>query len=273
MDLLFGTTNPGQAARAAAARRRPARSGWSRPTTSAGRCPRSRRTGGPSPRTPRRRPRRSRASPGCTRSRTTRGSAWTRSAARPASARPAGRSEEPGPEPASPVCELAGAAAAELGPVAGRAARDERNNDKLLAALAGVAATRAAARSTGRCSRSPARTGPSWRASPGACRGRIGHARRGDGGVRVRPAVRPRGGAAPRPAAGERARAAAARTMAELSPEEKDALSHRGEAFRRLPPVLEALAPRLDETRPETLGIRVLRERPGGPNPRRSSGA
>ena len=37
--------------------------------------------------------------------------------------------------PASPVCELAEAGAAELGPVAGRAARDERNNDKLLRAL------------------------------------------------------------------------------------------------------------------------------------------
>src|SRR5512135_3377010 len=33
--------------------------------------------------------------------------------------------EEPGVEPASPVCELPGVGAAELGPVAGRAARDE----------------------------------------------------------------------------------------------------------------------------------------------------
>src|SRR5512145_3138703 len=41
-------------------------------------------------------------------------------------------SEEDPEGPASPTCELAGAAAAELGPVAGRAARDERNNDKLL---------------------------------------------------------------------------------------------------------------------------------------------
>jgi XTP/dITP diphosphohydrolase len=31
-------------------------------------------------------------------------------------------------------------------------------------------------------------------------------------------------------------------TMAELSPEEKDALSHRGVAFRKLLPVLAALA-------------------------------
>jgi XTP/dITP diphosphohydrolase len=46
--------------------------------------------------------------------------------------------EEPGVEPASPVCDLPGVGAAELGEVAGRAARDERNNDKLLRALAGV---------------------------------------------------------------------------------------------------------------------------------------
>ncbi len=30
--------------------------------------------------------------------------------------------------------------------------------------------------------------------------------------------------------------------MAELSPEEKDAISHRGEAFRKIRPVLEQLA-------------------------------
>ncbi len=45
---------------------------------------------------------------------------------------------EPGPAPSSPVCDLAEAAAGELGAEAGRAARDERNNDKLLRALRGV---------------------------------------------------------------------------------------------------------------------------------------
>ncbi len=133
---------------------------------------------------------------------------------------------DPAPEPASPVCELAGAAAGELGPEAGRAARDERNNDKLLAALAGLAeplrgaeyqAVLSVARPDGSIVESVS----------GACRGRIGTARRGSGGFGYDPlfVARPDG-----------------RTMAELRPEEKDAISHRGEAFRRLLPVLARLA-------------------------------
>ena len=138
---------------------------------------------------------------------------------------------DPGPTPASPVCELAFEAAAELGPAAGRAARDERNNDKLLASLAGVPDARRGAQYVAVLS--VARPDGSVVASvSGGCRGRIGHARRGSGGFGYDPLFVPE--------------AQDGRTMAELGPEEKDALSHRGEAFRRLRPVLERLA--LDAT-------------------------
>ena len=139
--------------------------------------------------------------------------------------------------PASPVCELAGAAEAELGPVAGRAARDERNNDKLLASLRGVEDARrgGAYEAVLSLARPDGGVVASVR---GVCRGRIGHARRGAGGFGYDPLFVPEA---------EVSRAAAepsrpARTMAELSPEEKDALSHRGAAFRQILPVLARLA-------------------------------
>ncbi|WP_242395505.1 non-canonical purine NTP pyrophosphatase [Anaeromyxobacter oryzisoli] len=139
--------------------------------------------------------------------------------------------------PASPVCELAGAAAVELGPVAGRAARDERNNDKLLASLAGVPDARRGARYEAvLVVASP--DGARLATVTGVCRGRIGHARRGTGGFGYDPLFVPET---------ELARAAcepgsSARTMAELPAEEKDAISHRGSAFRQILPVLERLA-------------------------------
>jgi XTP/dITP diphosphohydrolase len=137
--------------------------------------------------------------------------------------------EEPGPEPASPVCELPGAAAAELGPVAGRAARDERNNDKLLSALSGVPDARRGAEY--QAVLALARPDGTIVASvTGTCRGRIGRVRRGTAGFGYDPLFLPDG--------------EDGRTMAELTPEEKDALSHRGDAFRKLRPVLERLAPR-----------------------------
>ena len=140
----------------------------------------------------------------------------------------------PGPALASPACELAGAAASELGPEAGRAARDERNNDKLLRALRGLP---------------DQRRGAEYRAvlvlaSPegevlasvlGRCRGRIGHERRGQGGFGYDPLFL----VSPEPGASG---GAAERTMAELDPLEKDAISHRGEAFRGLLPILARLA-------------------------------
>jgi XTP/dITP diphosphohydrolase len=134
---------------------------------------------------------------------------------------------EPGPAPASPVCELAGAAGAELGPEAGRGARDERNNDKLLAALEGQGDARRGAEY--QAVLSVARPdGTIVESVRGACRGRIGRERRGSGGFGYDPLfVLPERGD---------------RTMAELDPEEKDAISHRGEAFRKLLPVLARLA-------------------------------
>ncbi len=142
-------------------------------------------------------------------------------------------SDEEPEGPASPVCEMPGVAAAELGPIAGRAARDERNNDKLLRALAGVP---------------DARRGAEYRAVlalahpdgtivssvTGVCRGRIGHERRGTEGFGYDPLFLPD--------------IYPGRTMAELMPDEKDAISHRGEAARRLRPILEALVRTLDES-------------------------
>jgi XTP/dITP diphosphohydrolase len=134
-------------------------------------------------------------------------------------------------ELASPACALPSVAARELGPDLARAARDEANNDKLLASLAGAPAER----------RGGAYVAVLALARPdgailahveGRCRGRIGDARRGTHGFGYDPLFVPDAELA----------AGRARTMAELPPEEKDALSHRGAAFRALRPALEALA-------------------------------
>jgi XTP/dITP diphosphohydrolase len=141
---------------------------------------------------------------------------------------------EPGPGPASPVCDLGELGAAELGPVAGRAARDERNNDKLLAELSGVPDARRGAEYQAVL----ALAGPDGAivaTVTGSCRGRIGHGRRGTGGFGYDPLF---------VAEGE------ARTMAELPPAEKDARSHRGEAFRKLLPVIADLARRARQRNP-----------------------
>ena len=133
---------------------------------------------------------------------------------------------EPGPTPASPVCDLAEIALPELGVMAGRAARDEQNNDKLLAELAGVPDARRGAEY--RAVLALARPDGSIVATVGgSCPGRIGHARRGTGGFGYDPLFVPDG---------------ETRTMAELPADEKDARSHRGEAFRRIVPVLASLA-------------------------------
>jgi XTP/dITP diphosphohydrolase len=137
--------------------------------------------------------------------------------------------EDPVAEPASPVCALSEAGLAELGPVAGRAVRDEKNNDKLLRALRGVPDERRGAEYQAvLCLARP--DGSVVAAVTGRCRGRIGHVRQGTGGFGYDPLfVTGVGGGA-------------ARTMAELGAEEKDAISHRGEAFRQLVPVLAKLA-------------------------------
>jgi XTP/dITP diphosphohydrolase len=111
-----------------------------------------------------------------------------------------------------------------------RQARDQRNNQKLLAGLAGQPEDRRGAAYVAVL----ALAGPDGRilaSVEGRCRGRIGTAPRGTGGFGYDPLFVAEGRAL---------------TMAELPPEEKDALSHRGAAFRALRPVLERLAA-LDE--------------------------
>lgn len=119
-----------------------------------------------------------------------------------------------------------------------RDARDEANNELLLSRLAG---------------RREEERGAEYRAvlalaAPdggvvavvrGVCRGRIGVARRGAGGFGYDPLFLP--DAQPAPGAGAASRPPL--TMAELTAEEKDAISHRGAAFRALLPYLEKLAP------------------------------
>jgi XTP/dITP diphosphohydrolase len=145
--------------------------------------------------------------------------------------------------PASPVCELAEEAAPELGPAAGGAARDERNNDKLLSALAEVPDERRGAEY--RAVLALARPdGTLVTSVTGVCRGRIGRERRGGEGFGYDPLFVPEAELVRAGGSGEREPKASVppRTMAELSPEEKDALSHRGEASRRIRPAIEALA-------------------------------
>ena len=88
---------------------------------------------------------------------------------------------EPAPSPASPVCDLAEVAVAELGPVAGRAARDERNNDKLLRSLAGVPDEGRGAEYRAVLSLA-CPDGALVATVRGVCRGRVGHERRGAAG-------------------------------------------------------------------------------------------
>jgi XTP/dITP diphosphohydrolase len=117
------------------------------------------------------------------------------------------------------------------GPLA-REARDRRNNQKLLAALAGRAKDQRGAAYVAVL----ALAGPDGRllaSVEGRCRGRIGKAPRGTGGFGYDPLFVAEGRAL---------------TMAELPPGEKDGLSHRGAAFRALRPVLERLAA-LDEAK------------------------
>ena len=145
---------------------------------------------------------------------------------------------------ASPACGLAGAADRELGNELSRVSRDEANNEKLLRALQG----REGAERDGAYVAVLALAAPDGRiltAVEGTCRGRIGHVRLGKNGFGYDPLFVPEAELAQL-----RREVAAAhglpirppRTMAQLEPAEKDALSHRGAAFRALRPVLEQLA-------------------------------
>jgi len=113
-----------------------------------------------------------------------------------------------------------------------REERDRSNNQKLLAALAGRSKEERGAAYVAVLSLA-APDGTILASVEGRCRGRIGRAPRGAGGFGYDPLFVAEGRAL---------------TMAELPPAEKDALSHRGAAFRALRPALERLAA-LDEAR------------------------
>jgi XTP/dITP diphosphohydrolase len=128
----------------------------------------------------------------------------------------------------------------DVAPALAREDRDRANNEKLLAALAGVPEDRRGAAYLAVLSVALP-DGTVVASVEGSCRGRIGRAPRGAGGFGYDPLFIPAGELFPPP--GGRAL-----TMAELPPGEKDALSHRGEAFRSLRPILSRLAG-LDEGR------------------------
>ncbi len=113
--------------------------------------------------------------------------------------------------------------------------RDRANNLKLLRALRGVPAEHRGAEYRAvlvlaRPDGSPVAT------AIGTCRGTIGLEERGAGGFGYDPLVIPE-------AEVERAGAGGSpRTMSELSPEEKDRISHRGEAMRKMLPAIRELA-------------------------------
>ncbi len=103
--------------------------------------------------------------------------------------------------------------------------RDRANNAKLLGALRGaLAENRGAEYRAALALAGP--DGTLLATAAGTCRGAIGTEERGAGGFGYDPLfLLPDG-----------------RTMAELSPEEKDAVSHRGQAMRRMLPAIRELA-------------------------------
>ena len=100
---------------------------------------------------------------------------------------------------------------------AGEAATDDQNLDALLAAIRGVPGSGRTARY--RCVAVMADPGGNTWEAEGICDGHLVGARRGEGGFGYDPVFVPAGWD---------------RTMAELSAEEKDRISHRGRAFRAL---------------------------------------
>jgi XTP/dITP diphosphohydrolase len=105
--------------------------------------------------------------------------------------------------------------------------RDEANNAKLLRELQGVEGAKRGAEYRAVLALA-APDGTILATVTGACRGWIAEAPRGASGFGYDPLFIPR--------------AWPDRTMAELPPGEKDALSHRGEAFRKMLPHLQRLA-------------------------------
>jgi XTP/dITP diphosphohydrolase len=107
----------------------------------------------------------------------------------------------------------------------GKHGDDQANLDLLLAQLADVPDERRGAEF--RCAAALARPDGGEQVTEGVLRGRLIRARRGTGGFGYDPVFVPDG---------------ATLTTAELSPADKDAISHRGRAFRALAPAIAALA-------------------------------
>ena len=112
---------------------------------------------------------------------------------------------------------------------AGAHGDDAANNAKLLAELDGVPAARRTARF--RCALVFLDGDGARVVAEGACEGRIGESARGDGGFGYDPLFLVDGDAA-------------GRTMAELSPDEKNRISHRARALEALLRALDARAAR-----------------------------
>ena len=114
---------------------------------------------------------------------------------------------------------------------AGEHATDAENNAKLLAALDGLPPERRGARyvcvlALARPDDAGPRGGMPVTLVRGTCRGRIATAPRGNGGFGYDPIFEPR------------SEAPGGRTLGEWSAEEKNAISHRGAAARRMSPIL-----------------------------------
>ena len=114
---------------------------------------------------------------------------------------------------------------------AGEHATDAENNAKLLAALDGLPPGRRGARyvcvlALARPDDAGPRGGIPVTLVRGTCRGRIATAPRGNGGFGYDPIFEPR------------SEAPGGRTLGEWSAEEKNAISHRGAAARRMSPIL-----------------------------------
>jgi len=112
---------------------------------------------------------------------------------------------------------------------AGEGASDADRNTKLLAELRRVAPEPRSARF--RCAAAYAEPDGFTLLAEGTCEGRIAESPRGEGGFGYDPIFVPEG---------------ENRTMAELTPAEKDAISHRGKAFRRLAEMLRERLGRVD---------------------------
>lgn len=121
------------------------------------------------------------------------------------------------------VDALAGMPGVRSARYSGEGATDARNIDKLLHELAAVPDSQRSARF--RCAISLAHPDGSVQTVEGACEGSIGHEPRGQCGFGYDPVFRVPGG----------------RSFAEMTAEEKDAISHRGKALRAMAPLLRAI--------------------------------